>query len=465
MHRELERIHQKNIWMLKLLLFFYIVGITVNLIVGRRLPDLNLLIGLILLGVLALLVYIRRWPLFTMILTISFLFLFYYILILGNPNLIRYIFLGLAPLLCLIYLDLRAIVLSGFLYVILSSYFFYKFEDQIFRDLNPRDLTYIIVLGIFMLFFSVIYTKETKKFWQRAEKSENQLRTILEDVSIGIWTYDLNTMELAVSEGFEQITGYGVKTFLKGPEHFREIIHPDDQHLFDLGQKELMILHTEMVKEYRIICSNGEIKWIQNRGRSQVNHLKNLTRIEGVVIDITERKQLEESIQFLAYHDELTGLPNRTLLSIRFKEYSKRGHFPLAILFIDLDNFKDVNDTYGHIIGDSLLKDIANRMLELVREQDTICRLGGDEFVVLLTEMDESRVVRVADRIRASLQQGFVYDGFKITAGASIGICVSLQGNSNLEEMIQQADGAMYDAKKNNDYEHKAYGDIAYSKN
>ncbi|GGH32244.1 sensor domain-containing diguanylate cyclase [Paenibacillus segetis] len=301
--------------------------------------------------------------------------------------------------------------------------------------------------------------------WYRAENSEDQLRTILEDVSVGIWTYDLNMMQFEVSEGFEKITGYNVKTFRKDPEQFRAIIHPDDQHLFVSGQKELMILHTDMVKEYRIICSNGEIKWVQNRGRAQFNHLNNLTRLEGVLIDITERKQMEESIQFLAYHDELTGLPNRTLLNIRFKEYSKRGHFPLAVLFIDLDNFKDVNDTYGHIVGDLLLKDIADRMLELVREQDTVCRLGGDEFVVLLTEMDESRVVRVADRIRASLTEGFVYNGFSLTAGASIGICVSLQGNSTLEEMIQQADGAMYDAKKNNDYEHKAYGNIAYSKN
>lgn len=451
--------------MLKLLVFFYIVGFTVNLIVGRSLPDLNLLIGLVLLTVLALFVYIRRWPLFTMLLTISFLFLFFYILILGEPNLIRYIFLGLAPLLCLFYHDLRAILLSGILYIILSSYFFYKFEDQIFRDLSPRDLTYIIVLGIFMLFFSVIYTKETRKLWQRAEKSENQIRTILEDVSIVIWTYDLNTMQLDISEGFEQITGYNVNMFRKDPEQLRAIIHPDDQHLFDLGQKELMILHKEMIKEYRIICSNGEIKWVQSRGRSQFNHLNNLIRLEGVVIDITERKQMEESIQFLAYHDELTGLPNRTLLNIRFEDYSLRGHFPLAVLFIDLDNFKNVNDTYGHIVGDLLLKDIAHRMLELVREQDTVCRLGGDEFVVLLTEMDESRVVRVANRIRASLTEGFVYNGFNLTAGASIGMCVSLQGNSNLEEMIQQADEAMYDAKKNNDCEHKAYGDIAYIKN
>lgn len=252
--------------MLKLLVFFYIVGFTVNLIVGRSLPDLNLLIGLVLLTVLALFVYIRRWPLFTMLLTISFLFLFFYILILGEPNLIRYIFLGLAPLLCLFYHDLRAILLSGILYIILSSYFFYKFEDQIFRDLSPRDLTYIIVLGIFMLFFSVIYTKETRKLWQRAEKSENQIRTILEDVSIVIWTYDLNTMQLDISEGFEQITGYNVNMFRKDPEQLRAIIHPDDQHLFDLGQKELMILHKEMIKEYRIICSNGEIKWVQSRG-------------------------------------------------------------------------------------------------------------------------------------------------------------------------------------------------------
>ncbi|MEK4513233.1 sensor domain-containing diguanylate cyclase [Paenibacillus sp. FSL K6-2524] len=464
MNEETDRIHQKNIWMLKLLVIFYGSALIINLLVEGSFSAINPLVSLILLSIPALLVWIKRWPIFTMLLTVCFLFLFFFFLIVGDPYLINYIFLGFAPLLCLFYLDLRAVLLSGVLYVVSSIYFFYQLKFQTLPEMSSRDLIYIIVFGIFTTIFSLVYTKMMQKLWFRAKSSEEQLRSTLEDLSIGIWTYDLSASQLNVSKGLEHIFGFNAEIFSQDAKQFREIIHPDDQHIFDMGQKELLIWQTNTVKEYRIICPNGDIKWVQNRARPHLNPLNHLIRLEGIMIDITERKQMEGGIEFLVYHDELTGLPNRTMLSNKFEEYCKRGYLPIAILFIDLDNFKDVNDTYGHAAGDLLLKDIAGRMLELIREQDTVCRLGGDEFVVLLTEMDEMRVVKVADRIRASLTEGFVHHGFNLTAGASIGICISLEGTGTLEEMIRQADEAMYSAKRDNGGVYKIYGEIAYTK-
>ncbi|MNJ45489.1 Response regulator PleD [compost metagenome] len=107
-----------------------------------------------------------------------------------------------------------------------------------------------------------------------------------------------------------------------------------------------------------------------------------------------------------------------------------------------------MNDTFGHDAGDLLLKDIAGRLTGIVREQDMVCRLGGDEFLVLLIDIDESRVVKVADRIKASLSEGYLYQGYRLTAGASIGYSVAPSGTGDLEDMIRQADEAMYGAKK-----------------
>lgn len=204
------------------------------------------------------------------------------------------------------------------------------------------------------------------------------------------------------------------------------------------------------MKECRIVRPDGEIKWLQNRARPYFNAHGHLVRLEGVIIEITERKQLEEKIQFLAYHDELTGLANRAKFNAKYEETQGRGE-PVALMFLDLDNFKEVNDTYGHEAGDELLKHIAGRLVSLVRAQDMVCRLGGDEFVILLVNLQEDGVLKVLDRIRSSLAEGYVYRGMRISISASIGISLSPDGNASLEDMLRLADATMYDVKRGGD--------------
>ncbi|MFD3259200.1 diguanylate cyclase [Paenibacillus lentus] len=448
MHKEAELIHQKNILMLKILWGFFTVANIINLLVEGKLAPVYPLVGLILLTLLTVMVMQKRWPTFTMMLTVCFFFVFFYFLIAGDPYLPNFIFMALAPLLSLFYHDFRAVLLSGILFIISSVYFFFAYQETLFPGFQGREVSYLISFGVFITAFSIIHTKLTQSLWRRTGQSEERLRTILDSVSIGIWTFDLSTMQMEVSEGFEQLTGFSAKSFQNDINRMNELIYPEDEELYQKFQQEMILGRSSAVSEYRIVCSNGAVKWVQNRGTPYFNHLNHMVRLEGVMIDITDRKQMEEKIEHLAYHDELTGLPNRTLFSKRFEEYANKGKFSLAILFIDLNDFKEVNDTFGHDAGDLLLKDIAGRLTGIVREQDMVCRLGGDEFLVLLVDIDESRVVKVADRIKASLSEGYLYQGYRLTAGASIGYCVAPSGTGDLEDMIRQADEAMYGAKK-----------------
>lgn len=173
--------------------------------------------------------------------------------------------------------------------------------------------------------------------------------------------------------------------------------------------------------------------------------------ILGWFYDITDRKFMEEKIQHLAYHDPLTDLPNRILFQDRMRQaitMAERHQHPLALLFIDLDNFKPVNDTYGHDVGDAVLRDSAKRIRSCLRKPDSVARFGGDEFVVLLHEVrNEEDALKVAQKIRESLLCPLTIDGRVIQVGASIGVALYPTHSSNENELLNCADVAMYDAK------------------
>lgn len=170
----------------------------------------------------------------------------------------------------------------------------------------------------------------TRKLSDRAEHSEGRLKAILESVSVGIWTYDFGEMKLTVSDGFEQITGYPASLFEQSPERITDMIHPEDQHMFFESQQEMILGRTSSVKECRILRPDGEVRWIQSRGTPYFNAMGHLVRLEGIIIEVTDRKQLEETVHYLAYHDELTGLPNRTKFGEKFAECVSKGLSPGA---------------------------------------------------------------------------------------------------------------------------------------
>lgn len=443
-----HQIHNKNVWMLRLLAGFYVVASLGYVLTTQNFDASRLFLGGFMLLILAGLVGSHRWSYFTMMLTLVMLCFHLNALVFKDMTLTSYMFLGLLPLLSLIYQNYAAVAVAGSLHMISILYFILFHRETLFTgQVDRSDAAYFLIYGLFNIAFSVIYILITKKLSQRAEQSDQRLKNILESVSVGIWTYDLSSTKFEVSDGFEQITGYSNRYLMGQLSRLENFIYPEDLSLFQEMQQVLVIKQTSSVKELRIIRPDGTVIWIQSRGRPYFNSHGNLVRLEGVIIEISERKHLEETIQYLAYHDELTDLANRTKFAAYFAECAGQG-VPMALMFLDLDNFKEVNDTFGHEAGDDLLKFIAERLLSLVRSQDMVCRYGGDEFVILLVDLNEAGVTKVAERIRASLAEGYVYQGTLIGVSASIGISMSPDGNASLEDMLRLADATMYEIKR-----------------
>jgi diguanylate cyclase (GGDEF)-like protein len=209
---------------------------------------------------------------------------------------------------------------------------------------------------------------------------------------------------------------------------------------------------------FRILRSNGEERIIQAEGE----HFDGLHGMQGVlegtVHDITKRRQEEALMQQRANYDALTQLPNRNLFQDRLQQawhVAHREHHTLALMFIDLDRFKWVNDNLGHDAGDELLQQVADRLTACVREADTVARLGGDEFTVILPEVVDQQVIeRVAQRMLSELATPFVLLGDQeVTISGSIGIALYPQDSDDLDTLLKHADSAMYLAKnggKNN---------------
>jgi len=204
--------------------------------------------------------------------------------------------------------------------------------------------------------------------------------------------------------------------------------------------------------EVEVFHRDGTKKWLLVNLRAVRNAEGAVILHEGTVEDITERKVAEGRVQFLAYYDSLTGLPNRALLHDRLinalANARRRGE-KVALLFIDLDRFKNINDSLGHSVGDCLLQEVATRLRSLAREQDTVARLGGDEFLVVLNAItDIGDIAVVAERILKAFHCEFVVQGHSFNISCSLGVSVSPEHGEDVETLVKHADAAMYRAKE-----------------
>jgi diguanylate cyclase (GGDEF)-like protein len=203
--------------------------------------------------------------------------------------------------------------------------------------------------------------------------------------------------------------------------------------------------------EFRIVRSDGDIRWVHSRGRLVLDGQRSPLRIDGVTSDITERKATEQQVQRLAYYDNVTELPNRALLQDRLAQaihMAQRSGKKVALLFMDLDNFKNINDSLGHQIGDMLLRAIGERLIQCVRSEDTVARIGGDEFLVVLADLEKgAQAVAVAEKILAATAGAFTLHKHQIHTTISIGIGVFPDDAHELHELIRHADSALYQAK------------------
>lgn len=284
-------------------------------------------------------------------------------------------------------------------------------------------------------------------------ESEQRFRAIFENAAIGIAQISLAGHFLQVNELFCRIIGYSQEEVLQQQFSAQQITLPEDlessmswvRKLLDGGCRNFTI-------EKRYVRKDGYAVWVNVSVSLLRDGAGNPLYFISAVQDITGRKMLEEQLRHLSNYDILTDLPNRTLLADRIRQAlatAKRDKVRMAMMYVDLDEFKPVNDRLGHNVGDLLLKAAARRMQECVRASDTVARIGGDEFVVLLPAIESDQdAVAVAEKIRSALCQPFSLDHHMIRISSCIGIAVYPDDGSEEKMLLNNADAAMYRAKK-----------------
>jgi len=284
---------------------------------------------------------------------------------------------------------------------------------------------------------------------------ESQERFMLATLAAndGIWDRNLQSGRVYYSPRWKEILGFTEGEIGNRMEDWFAHILPEDLDSFQSALHSHLSGATSRLEcEFRMMHKNGGIVWVLVRGLAMRNREGEAHRIAGSMSDITERKQAMEQLTRAALYDTLTGLPNRTLLLDRLGmviERSRRAsNFMGAVIFLDLDQFKVINDSLGHPAGDEMLIQVGQRLLKCLRSSDTLARFGGDEFVILLESVSSRRdVVQVADRVQHALSEPFEIAGRKMFTTVSMGIVIGLKQYSNREEVLQDADIAMYRAK------------------
>ena len=283
------------------------------------------------------------------------------------------------------------------------------------------------------------------------QESEERFRTIAD------YTYDWEYWQgaqreiLFVSPSCKRVTGYSQAEFIRNPGLLCSIVHPDDRALYDAHVCDFESAQHQQL-EFRIITKDGRERWIAH-GCQPVytkDRKQNGRRVSNR--DITALKAAQLMAHQLAYFDALTALPNRRLLTDRLEKaipLSKRNERPLALMFIDLDRFKTINDNYGHDAGDQLLVEVGRRFTSCLRASDTVARTGGDEFIVLLPDLAAATDAEaVAEKLLDALQAPIVCKAYTFDISASIGIAMLDSDEDGSSELMRKADIAMYAAKQ-----------------
>jgi diguanylate cyclase (GGDEF)-like protein/PAS domain S-box-containing protein len=294
---------------------------------------------------------------------------------------------------------------------------------------------------------------QRKQLDRQLYKSEQRFAAAARGANDGLWDWDLITNKIYFSPRWKMMMGYEEHEIDNDPDDWLNRIHPLDREKFNQtlsAHLEGQSPHFEC--EYRICLENDSIQWFRVRGLAIRNEHNQPERIAGSQTDITEYYKVREQLTHDALHDPMTGLPNRTLfmdrISQAIKKSRRRENYLCAVLFLDLDRFKLINDSLGHIAGDRLLIEVASRLRECLRTEDTIARLGGDEFVILLDNIKNSDdSVNIAQKILNTFRKSFMIDGQEIFSSASIGIALGGPEYDSPDELLRDADTAMYRAK------------------
>lgn len=298
-----------------------------------------------------------------------------------------------------------------------------------------------------------ISSGEMQELSQQLQLSETRYAMAAAGANDGLWDWDLSTNEIYFSTRWKAIIDLVEADGILSPMTWLERIHPDDRGTVEAELTAHLEGNTNHFQnEHRIRLINGDYRWVLSRGLAVRDETGTPYRIAGSLSDISERKVAEQKLQYDAMHDTLTGLQNRAMLmkrlsrSLARRKYGKEYEF--AILFLDLDRFKIINDSLGHLIGDQLLISVAEKLSDLIRPSDMVARLGGDEFVILLDNLaNRKQVSTIANRILRSLAQPFSLNQHEVYTSTSIGIAFCNSTYEQPEFLLRDADIAMYRAK------------------
>jgi diguanylate cyclase (GGDEF)-like protein/PAS domain S-box-containing protein len=283
--------------------------------------------------------------------------------------------------------------------------------------------------------------------------SEERYALAARGANDGLWDWELHTNRIYLSPRWKEMLGYGEQELGSDPAEWIQRLHPDDRELMEVRlEAHFQRLLTHFEQEYRIRHKDGSYRWMLCRGLAVWDPEGRAVRIAGSQTDISERKQAEQRLLHDAFHDPLTGLPNRALFLDRLKHGLSRtrrnGDYQFGVMFLDLDRFKVINDSLGHGAGDLLLKTIAERLEQCVRPGDTVARLGGDEFTILLDDIGpDQAALDVAERVQQVISAPVILDQQQVFTTASIGVTHSSIGYETASDLVRDADTAMYYAK------------------
>ena len=297
--------------------------------------------------------------------------------------------------------------------------------------------------------------------------SEEKLESILNSLEEVVWSVDAVTNDLLfVNPAAQNVYGRSVAELLTNPELRLESIHPEDRALVQFSTSDTLSQSQDL--EYRIVQPNGNICWVWERSRLVLDPHGLAHRRDGILCDITERKKVEAELNYKAKHDSLTHLPNRSAFMERIEQALKQSqndpNYQFAVLFIDLDRFKVVNDSLGHLVGDELLVAVAEILTDCSGSGDFVARLGGDEFTILLDNVesiDEGSLI--AGKIQEKLQDSFNLQGHTVFTSASIGVVMGNSDYLNTAEILRDSDIAMYHAKAHGKARHAVFDGEMYA--
>jgi len=302
---------------------------------------------------------------------------------------------------------------------------------------------------------------EQKRAAAALHENVEKLRLAVDTANLYYWEWDIRSDTLRWGRDPEALIGRRDER-LPGSPDFRDLVHPEDRERYLAAGREALASGKPYAVEFRAVTRDGEVRWIAARGSVISGADGKAAKMIGVSQDITERKRQEEEVRFLAYHDTLTGLPNRRLLDDRLRQaifLAQRRDTKVAAMLVDLDDFKQVNDELGHRAGDAVLREVAQRLAGCVRKADTLARHGGDEFVAVIPDLHrDSDCEVIADKILNALKAEFRVEGRSFHISASIGISIYPTDAGDGETLLRNADAAMYRGKGRGRNQYRFYG-------